>query len=483
MPVFDPNELIPLLPEMIVLGMACLILVVDLYISPQRRGIIQILSLATLVFAAIATLRIHNGEGVVETQRLLSGTFVRDQMGDILKLFVYLVVGMVFVYAKTYLRQRNLYKGEFFVLCLFGTLGMMVMISAGSMLSLYLGLELLALSTYALVALDRNNALASESAMKYFVLGALASGMLLYGMSMIYGATGSLDLMVIQSAVAGASDSVFLAFGLTFIVVGLAFKFGAVPFHMWVPDVYQGSPTAVTLFLSSAPKLAAFALTIRLLNDGLIGQLQNWQMMLVVLAVASLAIGNVVAIAQTNIKRMLAYSTISHVGFIFLGILSGTPAGFEAAMFYAIVYSLMAAGAFAVVIVLSREGFEAENLEDYKGLSQRSPWLALMMLMLVASLAGFPPFVGFFAKLQVVKAAVDADLVWLAVVSVVFAVIGAFYYLRLIKIMYMDDPDSTAAPTTGTDVGVVLSANGLAQLALGIFPGPLIAICAAAFPG
>lgn len=481
--MFDPNELIPLLPEMIVLGMACLILVVDLYISPQRRGIIQILSLATLVFAAIATLRIHNGEGVVETQRLLSGTFVRDQMGDILKLFVYLVVGMVFVYAKTYLRQRNLYKGEFFVLCLFGTLGMMVMISAGSMLSLYLGLELLALSTYALVALDRNNALASESAMKYFVLGALASGMLLYGMSMIYGATGSLDLMVIQSAVAGASDSVFLAFGLTFIVVGLAFKFGAVPFHMWVPDVYQGSPTAVTLFLSSAPKLAAFALTIRLLNDGLIGQLQNWQMMLVVLAVASLAIGNVVAIAQTNIKRMLAYSTISHVGFIFLGILSGTPAGFEAAMFYAIVYSLMAAGAFAVVIVLSREGFEAENLEDYKGLSQRSPWLALMMLMLVASLAGFPPFVGFFAKLQVVKAAVDADLVWLAVVSVVFAVIGAFYYLRLIKIMYMDDPDSTAAPTTGTDVGVVLSANGLAQLALGIFPGPLIAICAAAFPG
>ncbi len=481
--MFDPNELIPLLPEMIVLGMACLILVVDLYISPQRRGIIQILSLATLIFAAIATLRIHNGEGVVETQRLLSGTFVRDQMGDILKLFVYLVVGMVFVYAKTYLRQRQLYKGEFFVLCLFGTLGMMVMISAGSMLSLYLGLELLALSTYALVALDRNNSLASESAMKYFVLGALASGMLLYGMSMIYGATGSLDLMEIQTAVAGASDSVVLAFGLTFIVVGLAFKFGAVPFHMWVPDVYQGSPTAVTLFLSSAPKLAAFALAIRLLSDGLIGQLQNWQMMLVLLAVASLAIGNVVAIAQTNIKRMLAYSTVSHVGFIFLGILSGTEAGFEAAMFYAIVYSMMAAGAFAVVIVLSREGFEAENLDDYKGLSQRSPWLALMMLMLVASLAGFPPFVGFFAKLQVVKAAVDADLVWLAVVSVVFAVIGAFYYLRLIKIMYMDDPESTAVPTTGTDVGVVLSANGLAQLALGIFPGPLIAICAAAFPG
>ncbi len=479
--MFDVSELIPMLPEMIVLGMTCVILIVDLYISPQRRGIIQILSLATLVFAALATLRIHTDETIIETQRLLSGTFVRDQMGDILKLFVYLVVGMVFVYAKTYLRDRDLYKGEFFVLCLFGTLGMMVMISAGSLLSLYLGLELLALSTYALVALDRNNSLASEAAMKYFVLGALASGMLLYGMSMIYGATGSLDLLAINTAVAGAADSVVLAFGLTFIVVGLAFKFGAVPFHMWVPDVYQGAPTAVTLFLSSAPKLAAFALSIRLLNDGLIGQLQNWQLMLVLLAIASLAIGNVVAIAQTNIKRMLAYSTVSHVGFMFLGILAGTEAGFEAAMFYAIVYSMMAAGAFGVVIVLSRAGFEAENLDDYKGLSQRSPWLALMMLMLLASLAGFPPFVGFFAKLQVVKAAVDAGFVWLAVVSVVFAVIGAFYYLRLIKLMYMDEPETAEPVSAGTDVGAVLSANGIAQLALGMFPGPLIAICAAAF--
>ncbi|MEM1089951.1 MAG: NADH-quinone oxidoreductase subunit NuoN [Pseudomonadota bacterium] len=481
--MFEASELIPLLPEMIVLTMACVVLIVDLYISEQRRGIIQILSLATLIFAALATLRVHDGDSIIETQRLLSGTFVRDQMGDILKLFVYLVMGMVFVYAKTYLRDRNLYKGEFFVLCLFGTLGMMVMISAGSMLSLYLGLELLALSTYALVALDRNNPMASESAMKYFVLGALASGMLLYGMSMIYGATGSLDLLAIQASVAGAADSVVLAFGLTFVVVGLAFKFGAVPFHMWVPDVYQGSPTAVTLFISSAPKLAAFALAIRLLSDGLIGQLQNWQLMLVLLSVASLAVGNVVAIAQTNIKRMLAYSTVSHVGFIFMGILAGTEAGFEAAMFYAIVYSMMSVGAFAVVIVVSRAGFEAENLEDYKGLAQRSPWLALMMMMILASLAGFPPFVGFFAKLQVVKAAVDADLVWLAVVSVVFAVVGAFYYLRVIKLMYMDEPDTSEPVTTGSDVGAVLSANGLVQLALGIFPGPLIALCAAAFPG
>ncbi|MEM9531243.1 MAG: NADH-quinone oxidoreductase subunit NuoN [Pseudomonadota bacterium] len=481
MNTFDVLELVPLMPEIIVLTMASIVLLVDLYISPQRRGIIQILSLATLVLAALATLRLHTGETAIETQRLMNGTFVRDQMGDVLKVFVYLTVGIVFVYAKTYLRDRNLYKGEFFVLCLFGTLGMMVMISAGSLLSLYLGLELLALSTYALVALDRNNPLASESAMKYFVLGALASGMLLYGMSMIYGATGSLDLATIREQVASSADSVVLGFGLVFIVVGLAFKFGAVPFHMWVPDVYQGSPTAVTLFLGTAPKLAAFALAIRLLDNGLIGQLGNWQLMLVMLAIASLAIGNIVAIAQTNIKRMLAYSTISHVGFMFLGILAGTDEGYEAAMFYAIVYALMAAGAFGVVILMSRAGFEAEELEDYKGLSQRNPWYALMMLMLLASLAGFPPFVGFFAKLQVVKAAVGADLAWLAVVAVAFAVLGAFYYLRLIKLMYMDEPETSEPVQPAADLGAVLSLNGLAQLVLGIFPGPLIAICAAAF--
>ncbi|MDJ0655420.1 MAG: NADH-quinone oxidoreductase subunit NuoN [Xanthomonadales bacterium] len=480
--MFELSELNALLPEILVLTLTCVILLVDLYGSEQRRGLIHLLSIATLVFAAIATLRIHEPGQTVESEILLNGTLVRDQMGDVLKLFVYLVMGLVFVYSKGYLRDRNLFKGEFFVLCLFGMLGMMVMISAANMLTLYLGLELLALSTYALVALDRDNRLASESAMKYFVLGALASGMLLYGMSMIYGATGSLDLSEIAEGVRGASgDNLVLAFGLTFIVVGLAFKFGAVPFHMWVPDVYHGSPTAVTLFIGSAPKLAAFALAIRLLDDGLGGLHGFWQSMLILLAVASLAIGNIVAIAQTNIKRMLAYSTISHVGFIFLGLLAGTQEGYEAAMFYAIVYAMMAAGAFGVVILLSRAGFEAEDLDDYRGLNQRSPWFAFVMLMLMASLAGFPPFVGFFAKLQVVKAAVNADLVWLAVLSVVFAVIGAFYYLRVIKLMYMDEPTTDEPLRAPVDLGTVLSANGLAQLILGMFPGPLIAICAAAF--
>ena len=480
--IFQVSELGLLLPEILILSLTCVILVVDLYISDARRGLIHLLALATLVFAAIATLRIHTGGEAIESQYLLSGTFVRDQMGDVLKLFVYLVMGVVFVYAKEYLRERKLFCGEFYVLCLFGVLGTMVMISAASLLSLYLGLELLALSTYALVALDRDSKLAAEAAMKYFVLGALASGMLLYGMSMIYGATGSLDLGEIATAVMHSrGDDLVLAFGLTFMVVGIAFKFGAVPFHMWIPDVYQGAPTAVTLFIGSVPKLAAFALAIRLLDNGLSGLHGHWQSMLIVLAVLSLAIGNVVAIAQSNIKRMLAYSTISHVGFLLLGILTGTPDGYRAAMFYTIVYALMAAGAFGVIILLSRAGFEAEELDDFKGLNQRSPWFAGVMLMLMGSLAGFPPFVGFFAKLQVVKAAVDADLVWLAVVAVGFAVIGAFYYLRVIKLMYMDEAESDKPIRPPVDLSAVLSANGLLQLVLGVFPGPLIAIFAAAF--
>ena len=457
------------------------ILVIDLFLSRQRRGMVHLLSLVTLVFAAIATMRLHEPAAVIETVVGLNGTFVRDQMGDILKMFIYLVVGVVFVYSKGYLRARDLFVGEFYTLCLFGTLGMMIMVSAASLISLYLGLELLALSTYALVALDRDNGVASESAMKYFVLGAIASGMLLYGMSMVYGATGSLQLGEISDAVAQVqTNSLVLTFGLTFIVVGLAFKFGAVPFHMWLPDVYQGSPTAITLFISGAPKLAAFAMAIRLLEDGLGGLHGSWMQMLVVLCVLSLAIGNVVAIAQTNLKRMLAYSTISHVGFMLLGLLAGTEKGYEAAMFYAIVYALMAVGGFGMIVLLSRTGFEADNLEDFRGLNKKHPWYALMMLMLMASMAGFPPFVGFFAKVQVITAAVDAGLVWLAAVAVAFAVIGAFYYLRVMKVMYFDDPANEDRIDSPIDLTAMLSANGVAQLALGLFPGPLLALCAAA---
>ncbi len=477
---FDTAQLIPLLPEIIVLTLTCVILCVDLYIKPSRRGMVHFFSLATLVFAAIATMRSHQA-GAIDAQLVLSNTFVRDQMGDVLKLFMYLVVGTVFFYSRKYNHERNLLTGEFYSLCLFGMLGMMIMISAANLLSLYLGLELFSLSTYALVALDRDNRAASESAMKYFVLGAIASGMLLYGMSMLYGATGSLELAVIAEGVAEMkSDDLVLIFGLVFIVVGLAFKFGAVPFHMWLPDVYQGAPTAVTLYIASAPKLAAFAMAVRLLDNGLPGLLDQWQGMLTILAVLSLAVGNVVAIAQTNLKRMLAYSTISHVGFIFLGILSGHD-GLEAAMFYAICYALMTAGAFGMIIALSRRGYEAENLVDFKGLNRRSPWLALMMLLFMASLAGFPPLVGFFAKWYVLKAAVDAGLVWLAVVAVVLAVVGAFYYLRVIKLMYMDKADDHEAIHTPLDLKVVLTINGALMLLLGIFPGPLMALCAGAF--
>ncbi len=477
---FDTAQLMPMLPEILVLTLTCVILCVDLYIKPSRRGMVHVLSLLTLVFAAIATSRGMHAEGSAAIT-VLDGAFVSDRMSDILKMFLYLVVGAVFVYSRGYNYPRQLLTGEFYTLCLFGMLGMMVMISAGSLLSLYLGLELLALSSYALVALDRDNKLASESAMKYFVLGAIASGMLLYGMSMLYGATGSLEFSAIANAITEVEkDSLLLIFGLVFIVVGLAFKFGAVPFHMWLPDVYQGSPTAITMFIGTAPKLAAFAMAVRLLNDGLGGLLAQWQGMLIALAIASLAIGNIVAIAQTNLKRMLGYSTISHVGFILLGILAG-PDGLQASMFYAITYALMTAGAFGMIIALSRMGFEADNLEDFKGLNQRSPWLAFMMLLFMASLAGFPPLVGFFAKWYVLKAAVDAGLLWLAVTAVVFAVIGAFYYLRLIKLMYMDDSDSQIELQPAIDLKILISANGVLMLLLGIFPGPLIALCAGAF--
>jgi NADH-quinone oxidoreductase subunit N len=358
---------------------------------------------------------------------------------------------------------------------------MMIMVSAHSLLSVYLGLELLSLSLYALVATDRDSPVASEAAMKYFVLGSLASGMLLYGISMIYGATGSVDLQVVADAVGQqGADKLVLVFGLVFLVVGLAFKLGAVPFHMWLPDVYQGAPTSVTLYIGSAPKLAAFALVMRILVDGL-GTLQgDWQQMLIILSVLSIALGNLVAIAQTNIKRMLAYSTISHVGFLLLGILSGTPEGYAASMFYTIVYVLMAVGAFGVIIMLSRSGFEAENIDDFKGLNDRSPWLAFLMMMIMMSMAGVPFLVGFYAKWVVLQAVVDIGLVWLAIVGVVFSVIGAFYYLRVVKCIYFDKPEQSEAIEMSRDTEIVISANGLLLVVLGLYPTALMAWCAAA---
>ncbi len=460
-------------PEIFILSMASIILVVDLFLTEKNRHITYLLSQATLVIAFVLTLNLFSGE----TFYIFSQTFIADPMSSILKLGVYIATFVTFLYSKDYLIQRNIFCGEYFVLGLFGVLGMMIMISASSFLTLYLGLELLSLCLYAMVALQRDSSVASESAMKYFVLGAIASGMLLYGMSMLYGVTGSLDLQIVSQQLASVTDKTILAFGLVFIIVGVAFKLGAVPFHMWVPDVYQGSPTAVTLYIATAPKIAAFAMLMRLLVGGLIEIHAQWQGILIILAVASMAIGNIVAIAQTNIKRMLAYSTISHIGFLMLGVLSGSQEGFAASMFYTITYVLMSLASFGMIIIMSRKGFEADKLDDYKGLNQRSPWLAVMILFIMFSMAGVPPFVGFWAKLSVLKAVVSADLIWLAAVAVLFSIIGAFYYLRIIKLMYFDKPEESQDIECATDLRWVFTLNAGLILLVGLMPDSLLALC------
>ncbi len=472
---FEIPDFAPAAPEIFVLAMACTVLIVDLFLTEKNRVITYLLSQTTLLGAAVLTVSLHSAA----PQVTFSGTFISDSLADVLKVFIYLITAVVFLYSREYLIARKLFKGEFFVLGLFAVLGMMILVSGYNMLTLYLGLELLSLSMYAMVAMHRDSMPSSEAAMKYFILGAIASGMLLYGMSLIYGATGSLDIAEIAAYIQNSSsDDMVLLLGLVFIIVALAFKLGAVPFHMWIPDVYHGAPTAITLFISTAPKIAAFAMVMRLLTDGLGGLLTQWQDILVILAALSIAVGNVVAIAQGNIKRMLAYSTISHVGFLFLGVLAGTDEGYSAAMFYVLVYALMSLGAFGMVILLSRAGFEADNIADFKGLNERSPWFAFMMLILMFSMAGVPPTVGFYAKLAVLSAVVDVGLVWLAVFGVLFAVVGAFYYLRIVKFMYFEKPEDKAPLASDFDMRAVISANALVVLALGIFPGSLIALCA-----
>lgn len=470
---FPIPDLLPALPEIFVLGMACAILLLDVIL--KERQVSYLLTLATLLGAAVITAF----TSVPQVQTTFGGQFIDDAMGDVLKLVSYLAAMTAVVYSRNYLGERGLFKGEFFVLALFAVLGMMVMISANHFLVLYVGLELLSLSLYAMVALQRESKQATEAAMKYFVLGALASGLLLYGMSMLYGLTGTLELPRMAAILqAGVKDDVILAFGIVFVVAGLGFKLGVAPFHMWVPDIYQGAPTAVTLFIGSAPKLAAFAFTMRLLVDGLQPAVGDWQGMLAIMAVLSLAVGNLAAIMQTNIKRMLAYSTISHMGFLLLGVLTGTFAGYSAAMFYAIAYVLMSLGSFGIVVYLSQNGLEAEHLDDFKGLNRRHPWLAALMAILMFSMAGIPPFVGFYAKLSILQSLVGAGFVWLAVAAVMFSLIGAFYYLRVVKILYFDAPRADApAMTPAADIQALLSANGLAVLILGILPQPLITLC------
>jgi NADH-quinone oxidoreductase subunit N len=469
-------------PEFWVLVMACVIMIVDLFLREERRGIIHMLAMLTVIFAAIITLR---GGYVLEVSQpalAFNDMFIRDRMGDVLKVFAFITMGLIFTYSKFYLRNFKMFRADFFTLSLFALLGVMLLISANNMLMIYLGLELVSLSVYALVAFDRDNGRGSEAAMKYFVLGSMASGMLLYGMSMIYGATGSLSLPEIAEAIrTQGSDDILLVFGLVFVVVGIAFKFGVVPFHMWIPDVYEGAPPAVTLFISSVPKLAAFAMAYRFLSSGLGDLHMHWQSMLASLAVLSIILGNLAAIMQTNIRRMLAYSTISHMGFVMLGLLPGTAFGFGSAMYYVIVYGLMSVAAFGMIILLSTRGVEAQTLNDFKGLNQRHPFYAAIMGLVMFSMAGVPPMVGFFAKMMVLKAVIEVGLLWLAIIAVVFAVIGAFYYLRVIKYMYFDEPETEETISAPVDFGAALTLNGIMILGLGIFSSSLIAICMASF--
>ncbi len=468
------GQFTPAAPEITLLIMLCVVLVVDLFVKDEGRAVtfwLTIASLALTLWATIAT--------APDARTLLfDGSYVSDAFSQVLKIAAIGLVAVGFLYARDYLRQNELMKGEYYLLGLFGLLGILIMISANSLLTMYLGLETLSLSLYALVAFDRNNATSAESAMKYFVLGAIASGALLYGISWVYGLTGSLQFHDIAVAVQDpAVNSMPLWFGIAFIIVGIAFKFGAVPFHMWLPDVYQGARSPVGLYIASAPKLASLALALRILVDGLGDLHAVWQGMIMVLAVLSLLVGNIVAIAQTNIKRMLGYSAIAHVGFILLAVFTGTEQGYAAALFYTLTYVVMAAGAFGMVILLSRQGFEAESLADFKGLNARSPWFALMMLFFMFGMAGVPPWVGFFAKLNVISAVLDAGFPAMAVLMVLASVVGAYYYLRVIWYMYFDKAEDRSVFQAGADTRFVLSLNGVAVLALGIVPGWLLALC------
>jgi NADH-quinone oxidoreductase subunit N len=474
----DALNLMPILPEIILLALACAILLIDVFLRDGRRDVTYWLSQASLAVTFVAV-----WFGASAEQRLsFEGSVINDAMSDVMKLFILLITSMAFALSRDYLKERDIQKGEYYILGLFGVLGMMVMVSSYSLLLIYLGLELSSLVMYAMVAVHRDDIRASEAAMKYFVLGALASGLVLYGMSMLYGVTGSLDLPAIRQAVMGgtASDTALL-FAIVFMVAGLVFKVGAAPFHMWLPDVYDGAPTGVTLYLSAAPKIAGLSLLLRLLGDALGNMLPDWQTLLVVFAVASLFVGNVIAIAQTSFKRMLAYSTVSHVGFILLGVLAGTTAGASAALFYTLAYALMTLGGFGLIAYLASKGLEADQLDDLKGLNDRSPWMAFILLVLMFSMAGIPFTLGFWAKLAVLQAVVDIDMVWLAVYAVVMSVIGAFYYLRAVKMAYFDKPIAQGMPTRSWDARLVMIVNGLAIVALGLYPTSLIALCASVF--
>jgi NADH-quinone oxidoreductase subunit N len=471
-------DLMPLLPELLLVAGAFALLMLDLFLGESRRIATHLLAIGLLLATAWLAAAGIGGHGTV-----LGGMFVRDDMADVLKAGACILTALALVYAWPFLRQRGLYQGEVAVLMLFAVAGMMLLISAGNLVMVYLGLEMLALCSYALVAIDRDSAVSSEAAIKYFVLGSLSSGLLLYGLSLLYGATGTLDLAVLRSAIAASPETTLLLTGTVFAVAGIAFKFGAAPFHMWVPDTYQGAPTPITLFIGSAPELASFALAFRLLEGG-VGPLDDrWRLLIAGLAVASLVIGNLIALVQANLKRMLAYSAVSHIGFVFLGFAGGSATGYASAMFYVISYAIMSAAAFGAIIVLSNQGFEADRIDDFKGLNARSPWLAALVLCIMFSLAGIPPFLGFWAKLAVLRAAIEGGMLWLAIVGIVAAVVGAFYYLRVVKVMYFDEPVGELVPRNDRPLQVAFGVNALALLVLGIFWNPLMAWCQQAFAG
>jgi NADH-quinone oxidoreductase subunit N len=473
-------------PELVLLVCALVVAMVDLWVADPRRLPTYLMTQASLALVALLHLQAFiDGNTVYAMQRMV----VSDPMGHLLGVFASIAVMVTLVYARPYAAEREMLKGELFTLSLFSLLGIGVMLSANNFLVVYLGLELMSLSLYALVAMRRDHAVSTEAAMKYFVLGALASGFLLYGLSMMYGATGSLEIPEVFKALGtGQLNQGVLILAVVFIVAGLGFKLGAVPFHMWVPDVYQGAPTAVTLLIAAAPKLAAFAITIRLLVEGLLGRAADWQQMLVVLSVGSMLLGNVVAIAQSNLKRMLAYSSIAQMGFMLLGLCSGVVYGntisagnsYASSMFYIVTYVLTTLGTFGMIMLLSRQGFEAEEIDDLKGLAKRSPWFALVMTIFMLSLAGLPPTVGFYAKLSVLQSLVTTNVtgyVLLAVVAVILSLVGAYYYLRVIKVMYFDAPVDTRPIESSAEVRAVMSLNGLAVLLFGILPGGLMTLC------
>lgn len=480
---FVVPDFYPAAAEIFVAVMALVIMLVGAFARSAARGLAYYLTQATLIAAAFITIYTMQGE----VSYTFSNLFVSDLMGALLKLMLYFAMAIALLYGRGYLSDRKIDRPEYYLLALLMTLGMMVMVTSNHMLPLYIGLEMMSLALYTMVAFDRDSARSTEAAMKYFVLGALASGLLLYGMSMVYGGTGTLEFSGVAQAIYNQSaNQTVLLFGLVFLVAGISFKLGVVPFHMWVPDVYQGAPTAVTLIISTAPKLAAFAMAVRLLIWGLFDLAEQWQGMLMFVAVASIVLGNLAAIAQQNLKRMLAYSGISHMGFVMLGLLAGVVEGdrhfalnaYSSAMFYVISYVIMSLASFGMIVLLSRAGFEAENIDDFKGFAKRSPWFALMMMFVMFSMAGIPFFIGFFAKLSVLQAVVAAGYFWLAAVAVVMSVIGAYYYLRIVKVMYFDAPEDQSPIQAPAELKVLLSANGLAIAALGLAPQMLMSLCA-----